>query len=99
MTLFKAVNELKDLAEKNGRDNDKWRLRGETKHVNSRNNNGRKNWKKIQVYFLIVRVVKKNKKRQLANKQRNKKQKQKKKKKKEKKKKQEKKQIKRKTRQ
>ena len=77
MTLFKAVNELKDLAEKNGRDNDKWRLRGETKHVNSRNNNGRKNWKKIQVYFLIVRVVKKNKKRQLANKQRNKKQKEK----------------------
>ena len=43
-----------------------------------------KNWKKIQVYFLIVRVVKKNKKRQLANKQRNKKQKQKKKKKKKK---------------
>ena len=58
-----------------------------------------KNWKKIQVYFLIVRVVKKNKKRQLANKQRNKKQKQKKKKKKEKRKKQEKKQRKRKTRQ
>ena len=42
MTLFKTVSKLKDLAEKDGRDNYKLKFTGETQHVNSRLNNGRK---------------------------------------------------------
>lgn len=51
-TLFKAVNKLKDLAEKNGRGNDKGKFTGETQHVNLRHNNGRKKLGEDPNFFL-----------------------------------------------
>ena len=40
--LFEAVNKLKYLLEKNGRDNDKWKFAWEIQHSNSRNSNRKK---------------------------------------------------------
>ena len=52
MTLFKTVSKLKDLAEKDGRDNYNGKFTGETQHVNSRLNHGRKKLKEDPNFFL-----------------------------------------------
>ena len=63
MTLFKTVSKLKDLAEKDGRDNYKGKFTGETQHVNSRLNNGRKKLEVDPNYFLYKNHIKKKKKK------------------------------------
>ena len=63
MTLFKTVSKLKDLAEKDGRDNYKLKFTGETQHVNSRLNNGRKKLEVDPNFFLDKNPSQKKKKK------------------------------------
>lgn len=46
------MSKLKDLAEKDGRDNYNGKFTGETQHVNSRLNHGRKKLKEDPNFFL-----------------------------------------------
>ena len=69
MTLFKTVSKLKDLAEKDGRDNYKGKFTGETQHVNSRLNNGRKKLEVDPNFFFYKKPTKKKKKKKKKEKE------------------------------